>query len=77
MGFILFGVMILVHKEVLNIPLNTFTVLLSYGLGGGLLLGGLVSGIILYVSFSRLHLRLPVILEYYRFCHMEYTISLL
>lgn len=53
MGFILFGVMMLVNKEVLNIPLNSFTTFLSYGLGGGLLLGGLTSGIILFARFFK------------------------
>ena len=52
MGFILFGVM-MVNKEVLDIPLSTFTVFLLYGLEGGLLLGGLVSGMILFVRFFK------------------------
>ena len=53
MGFILFGVMMMVNIEVLDIPLSTFTVFLLYGLEGGLLLGGLVSGMILFVRFFK------------------------
>ena len=62
-GFILYGGMAVIGKESLGIPWNTFLILLVYGLGGGLLLGGLVSGILLFGGFfKRQSLFLKVVL---------------
>lgn len=52
-GFVIFGGIASANKELLDIPWNTILIMLVYGLGGGLLLGGLVSGIILFSSFFK------------------------
>ncbi|MDE6674881.1 MAG: hypothetical protein K2K19_08755 [Acetatifactor sp.] len=52
-GFVLYGGIAAANKELLNIPWNVILVLMVYGLGGGLLLGGLVSGIILFSRFFK------------------------
>lgn len=62
-GFLLFGGMGAVNRELLNIPWNVFLVFMIYGLAGGLLLGGLASGIILFTHFwKRQKLGMKVIL---------------
>ncbi len=47
-GFLIYGEMAAANRELLHIPWNTATVFLIYGLVGGLLLGGLVSGILFF-----------------------------
>lgn len=53
MGFIIFGMMAVSNKELLGITFNTCLVLLLYGFGGGVLVGGLISGIILFSNFVK------------------------
>ena len=52
-GFVLYGGIAAASKELLDIPWNVILIILVYGLGGGLLLGGLVSGIILFSRFFK------------------------
>ena len=52
-GFVLYGGIAATSKELLDIPWNVILIILVYGLGGGLLLGGLVSGIILFSRFFK------------------------
>lgn len=53
MGFAIFGGMIAANKELLGITLHIFVALLIYGLEGGLLIGGLFSGIFLFSNFVK------------------------
>lgn len=53
MGFVIFGGLIVANKELLGITLHIFVALLIYGLGGGLLIGGLISGIFLFSNFIK------------------------
>lgn len=53
MGFLIFGMMAVGGKELLGIPFNAWLALLIYGFGGGLLIGGLMSGIMLFANFIR------------------------
>ena len=50
-GFIIYGGMAAAYRELLHIPWNVVSVILIYGLGGVLLLGGLVSSIMLFSDF--------------------------
>lgn len=50
-GFVLFGGLAAACRELLGIQWNIILVILVYGLGGVLLLGGLASGIILFANF--------------------------
>lgn len=52
-GFILFGMMAVSNKELLGITFNACLTLLIYGFGGGMLVGGLLSGIILFSNFIK------------------------
>lgn len=52
-GFVVFGGMAAVCRESLGIPWNVFLIILVYGLGGGWLLGGLVSGVILFSNYFK------------------------
>lgn len=52
-GFLMFGSIAACNKELLKIPLNTFLIVLLYGFGGGILVGGLISGIILFSNFIK------------------------
>lgn len=52
-GVVLYGGLAVAGKDILEIPLNFFWVILISGIGGGLLLGGLVSGIILFSRFFK------------------------
>ncbi|MDE6064848.1 MAG: hypothetical protein K2G20_09760 [Lachnospiraceae bacterium] len=52
-GFVIYGGMAAVNRELLHIPWNVIVVMLIYGLAGGLLLGGIVSGIILFSIFFK------------------------
>lgn len=58
-GFVAYGGLAAANRETLDIPWNVILILLIYGLGGSLLLGGTVSGIILFSSFFK-HRTLPV-----------------
>ena len=53
MGFIIYGIMATVTKEELNVPLPHFVFFLKSGLMGGLLIGGIISGILLFTSFLK------------------------
>lgn len=50
-GFVIYGGMAAANRELLGISWNVVWVILVYGLAGGLLLGGIVSGIILFSAF--------------------------
>lgn len=50
-GFVLYGGLAAAGKGLLEIPLNIFWLVLMSGIAGGLLLGGLVCGIILFSRF--------------------------
>lgn len=52
-GFIIYGVLAIAGKDLLEIPLNMIELVLISGIAGGLLLGGLVSGIILFSRFFK------------------------
>ncbi|MCM1263108.1 MAG: hypothetical protein NC313_10345 [Butyrivibrio sp.] len=52
-GFVLYGGMAAAGRESLNIPWNTALTILIYGFSGAVLLGGLVSGIILFANFFK------------------------
>lgn len=52
-GFLLYGIMAIMGRETLKLSLNVFQILLLYGIGGGMLTGGLVSGIILFSHFIK------------------------
>jgi len=52
-GFIIFGTIAACNKELLEIPWNPFFIVLLYGFGGGILVGGLISGIILFSNFIK------------------------
>lgn len=52
-GFVLYGGLAVAGRELLNIHWNIIFVVLVYGFGGGLLLGGLFSGIILFIRFIK------------------------
>lgn len=54
-GFVLYGGLAAAGKELelLNIPMNTILAILVFGLQGAALLGGLVSGIILFANFFK------------------------
>lgn len=52
-GFVLYGGLAAAGRELLGIQWNIILVILVYGLGGGYLLGGLASGIILFSSFIK------------------------
>lgn len=58
-GFVAYGGLAAANRETLDIPWNVILILLIYGLGGCLLLGGTVSGIILFSNFFK-HRTLPV-----------------
>lgn len=52
-GFGVYGGLAVINKDLLKIPLNIFWIVLISGLAGGLLLGGVVSGIILFSRFFK------------------------
>lgn len=52
-GFVLYGGLAAAGREMLGIPWNIILVILVYGLGGGYMLGGLASGIILFLNFIK------------------------
>lgn len=64
LGFLIFGGIAASSKQLLHIPYNTFMVFLLYGIEGGLLLGGLASGIIFFFDFiKRQKLYIKIILS--------------
>lgn len=88
-GFIIYGVLAIAGKDLLEIPLNMIELVLISGMAGGLLLGGLASGIILFSRFfknrtlfvkiilcifSRLQSCAFFMLGYSRFFHTAYII---
>lgn len=52
-GFIIYGGLAIAGKDLLNIPLNIIGLVLISSITGGLLLGGIVSGIILFSRFFK------------------------
>lgn len=52
-GFLLFGFTATCNSEVLEIPFNKFLVFLIYGLAGGVLVGGIMSGILISAQIIR------------------------
>lgn len=52
-GFVIYGGIAAVNRELLHIPWNVIFVILVYGFAGGLLLSGIVSGIILFSIFFK------------------------
>lgn len=52
-GFFLYGILAACNREYLEIPLNGFVTFLIYGFLGGLLIGGLISGIILFANIIK------------------------
>ena len=52
-GVVLFGGLAAAERELLGIQWNIILVILVYGFGGGLLLGGLASGILLFSNFIK------------------------
>lgn len=52
-GFIIFGTIAACNRELLGIQWNPFLTVLLYGFGGGILVGGLISGIILFSNFIK------------------------
>lgn len=61
LGFLIFGGIAASSKQLLHIPYNIFMVFLLYGIEGGLLLGGLASGIMLFFNIikrQKLHIKI-------------------
>lgn len=52
-GFLIFGILAACSKKYLEIPFNDFLAFLIYGLLGGLLIGGLISGIMLFTNIIK------------------------
>lgn len=52
-GFFLYGMLTFYNRELLEIPFNGFVTFIIYGLGGGVLMGGLLSGILLFANIVR------------------------
>lgn len=49
-GFFLYGILAAYSRESLKLPFNGFVAFLIYGILGGLLIGGIISGIILFAN---------------------------
>lgn len=47
-GFLIFGILAVCGREYLKVPFNSLLTFLIYGLLGGLLFGGMISGILLF-----------------------------
>ena len=52
-GFFLYGILAACVRKYTEIPYNGFVTFLIYGFGGGLLIGGVISGIILFANIIK------------------------
>lgn len=53
-GFVIYGLLALAGRDALDYPFNPFVGFLLYGFLGGLLIGGLLSGILLFARIIKM-----------------------